>query len=92
MAGEIEAAGEPPSRRHNQLSAAVGRRLAEVSDGGAKGVGVGSFAVADGTELGDRHGVLPAGWIESAVVMEPPIDVADVAISTAKNRGLDRRE
>ena len=59
VAGEVEAAGEPPSLGHVQLRATLVGEGPHVENGDLEGHRVEGDAVADGPELGDRHAVRP---------------------------------
>jgi hypothetical protein len=59
VAGEVEAASEPPSLGHVQLCAALVGEGPSVEDGVLEGQGVERLAIADGAELGDGHAVRP---------------------------------
>lgn len=62
VACEIEASGQPLPRRNKQLGPTVGGHLAEVSNGIVEGFGVGSLAISDTSEVGDRSAVLTAAY------------------------------
>jgi len=59
VAGEVEAAGEPPALGDVQLRAALVGEGAQVEDGVLEGHRVEGDAVTNGPELGDRHAVRP---------------------------------
>jgi hypothetical protein len=59
VAGEVEAAGEPPTLRHIQLGAALVGEGADIEDGVLEGHRVQGLAVSDGAELRDGDAVRP---------------------------------
>jgi hypothetical protein len=73
-AGEVEAAGEPPPRRHLEPRPAGAGRLLQRRHGAPERRGVGRDAVADGAELlhGRRDGARRAGVEAGAAAAVPP--------------------
>lgn len=59
IAGKIEASCDPSSLRNIKLGSTFILKTFQIPNRFSERVGVGSFAIADTSELGDRNHVLP---------------------------------